>query len=218
MLMRLVRRYPTARRLELRADSEALEAEMSRMPDSWWTRHLGPYHDGAWEMLSLISPSGDLSNQTSRGGAFAPTAALKQSPAFQKVLDELPGEKNRVRLMRLRPGGQIFRHSDPMEDIDPRMVRLHLPVLTNDAVRFLVDGQRVRMSPGELWHVDVRFPHEVHNEGHTMRVHLVADLLRCRELDDLLAAGQSLSEGSLTWYFLRHVIPRPIRNRIGLGN
>jgi len=216
--MEIFKAQPIARRLPIATDVNPLAADLARIPESWWGSHLGPYHDGAWEAVALWAPLGDRRNQTSRGGAFKPTEALDQSPAMRQFIDALPGERNRVRLMRLRPGGHIFRHSDPMEDIDPRLVRLHLPLVTNPAVRFLVNDTRIVMAPGELWHVDVRFPHEVHNEGTSPRVHLVIDLLRCAELDEFLARGESMGEGRLTWYFAKHMIPRRVRLRIGLGN
>ena len=216
--MELFKRYPIARRLPLTADVDALRAELLHIPEAWWGTHLGPYHDGAWESIALWAPGGDRRNQTSRGGAFASTAALDQSPAMRAVIEQLPGEKNRVRLMRLRPGGRILRHYDPMEDIDPRLVRLHMPIVTNEQVRFLVNDTRVVMTPGELWHIDVRFPHEVHNAGATERVHLVADLVRCPELDAFLGGGESIGEGFLTTYFAKHMIPRRVRMRLGLGN
>ena len=77
---------------------------------------------------------------------------------------------SRVRLMRLRAGGRILRHRDPLQDIARGLVRLHVPVTTNPGVRFLVNERRITMQPGETWHIDVRFPHEVHNAGDEDRV------------------------------------------------
>jgi hypothetical protein len=210
--------HPIAVRLPLSFDPLPLAQDLSRIPETWWQKHLGPYHDGNWEAVSLWAPGGDRAQQRSRGGTFAPTDALLQSPALQQTIEALPGTRNRIRLMRLRPGGEIFRHSDPMSDIDPTLVRLHIPIVTNPDVDFRVNDQRIVMSPGELWNIDVRFPHQVRNGGETVRVHLVADLLRSDALDELLAGGTSMGEGRLTGYFARHLIPRRIRVRLGLGN
>lgn len=211
-------RHSIALKLPLRFDPEPLQADLARIPEEWWARHLGPYHDGNWEAVALWAPGGSRSEQRSRGAAFSTTDALSQSPGFQKVIDAMPGTRSRIRLMRLRPGGAIFRHSDPMEDIDPNLVRLHLPIVTNPEVDFRVDDRRIVMLPGEVWHVDVRFPHEVYNRGANMRVHLVMDLLRSPELDALLGGGESMGEGRLTWYFAKQMIPRRVRVRLGLGN
>jgi Aspartyl/Asparaginyl beta-hydroxylase len=211
-------RHSIAVRLPLRFEPEPLQRDLAAIPEEWWGRHLGPYHDGNWESVALWAPGGSRSEQKSRGAAFAATEALAQSPGIREVVEAMPGTRSRIRLMRLRPGGAIFRHSDPMEDIDPNLVRLHLPIATNPAVDFRVDDRRIVMLPGELWHVDVRFPHEVRNGGDSMRVHLVMDLIRCSELEAILAAGESMGEGRLTWYFAKQKIPRRVRVRLGLGN
>src|SRR5712691_1372317 len=171
-------RYPIAVRLPKSFEIGLPREEVNKLPETWWQQHQGPYHNGGWETISLWAPGGDRGNQRSFGASFAATEALSASPNLKKIIDSLPGEKNRIRLMRLRPGGVIERHSDPMKDINPSLVRLHMPIDTNPKVDFRVAGRKIIMLPGEVWLIDVRFPHEVRNEGDTMRVHLVADLLR----------------------------------------
>jgi aspartyl/asparaginyl beta-hydroxylase len=73
--------------------------------------------------------------------------------------------------------------------------------VTTDDVHFHVNDQRIVMRPGEVWHVDVRFPHEVHNAGTHPRVHLVLDLIGNAETDALLAGAESSGQGRLTEYF-----------------
>jgi hypothetical protein len=218
MLADFFRTHPIALRLPMEFDPAPLREEVTRLPEPWWQAHLGPYHNGGWESVSLWAPGGERANQMSRGSAFAATEALLGSPALADVVGRLPGTRNRIRLMRLRPGGAIFRHSDPVEDIDGRLVRLHVPILSNERVRFLVADRRLPMRPGEVWHVDVRFPHEVANEGETMRVHLVADLLRSPELEALLSRGEPAGRGYLTGYLATQMIPRRVRARLGIGN
>jgi hypothetical protein len=135
-----------------------------------------------------------------------------------EVMAAFPCDKNRVRLMRLRAGGRILRHSDPLHQIDRTLVRLHVPVVTSPAVRFVVGDHPLAMRPGEVWHVDVRFPHEVHNESTEHRVHLVLDLLAGPALASLLAAGRALHYGFLTGYYLRHSLPAGVRQRWKIGN
>lgn len=209
--------HAIARRLAPRFDTGRLEADLGRVHESWWARHQGPYHDGAWESVSLWAPRGDLREQTSKGGAFAATPALHFCPYVAEVLEQFPAERNRVRLMRLRPGGHILRHSDPLHTIARDLVRLHIPMLTNPEVRFLVNDVRVPLQAGETWHVDVRFPHEVANLGDTMRVHLVMDLIRNSELSRLLEGGVTLGTGMLTGYYARHLLPGRARQWFGIG-
>ncbi len=211
-------RHATARRLKLSFDPERLQRDLDRFGDEWWHRHAGPYHDGAWESLSLWSPRGDPFEQRSQGGEFAGTPALAAAPALREVLDAFRQERNRIRLMRLRPGGHILRHSDPLHTIDPRLVRVHIPIVTSDQVFFMVNDERVEMHPGETWHVDVRFPHEVSNRGSVTRVHLVMDLVRDASLDQMLDAASPTGYGWLAGYYARHALPDRLRRAWGLGN
>ena len=211
--------HPTARRLRISFDPQRLQADLHAIDASWWAPHRGPYHNGGWESLSLWAPGGDVRAQLSHGAPFAATEALEQSPHFQEVLNTIPGRKNRVRLMRLQPGGHIRRHFDPLHQISRELVRLHIPVTTSPQVAFVVHDARVTMSAGEVWHVDVRFRHEVINQGATSRVHIVADVLRSPELTELLSEADSVSRGFLTSYFLRHAIPGRVRGYLRIrGN
>jgi quercetin dioxygenase-like cupin family protein len=215
---RFFRRYQIAERLPLAFDPAPLAQEVVQLPAAWWQAHLGPYHNGGWESISLWAPGGDRRNQTSRGAPFAATEALDRSPQLRRAIETVPGVKNRVRLMRLRAGGEIFRHSDPLSELDPTLVRLHVPITTNPAVDFQVDDRRVTMNAGETWHVDVRFPHQVRNGGGEPRVHLVLDVCTSDELDALFAAATSLGEARLTFYFAKNLIPRRVLLRLGWGN
>ena len=212
-----LRLHPVARRLALRFDAVRLAADLARVHESWWGRHLGPYHDGAWESVSLWAPGGDLREQSSRGGAFAATPALGFCPYIAEVLDRFPAERNRVRLMRLRAGGRILRHSDPLHTIARDLVRLHVPIVTNPEVHFTVNDVRVPLAVGETWHVDVRFPHEVANLGGTDRVHLVMDLVPTAELSAIIAAGEPLARGRLTGYYAKHLIGGRLRRLLGIS-
>ena len=214
-----LRSHPIARKLAVRFDPQRLAADLANVPEGWWRRHQGHYHDGAWESVSLWAPRGDQNEQTSRGGTFAATPALAACPFVAEVLDRFPAERNRVRFMRLRPGGHILRHSDPIHTIARHLVRLHVPMLTNPDVRFTVNDVRVPLQAGETWHVDVRFPHEVANMGATARVHLVMDLVPGPELVRWIAEAEPLGVGRLTGYYLKHALPGRMRRFLGIrGN
>ena len=207
-------RYHIARRLPLTFDAAALAADLAGMPDDWWSVHQGPYHDGGWESISLWAPRGDLHEQRSTGGAFEPTPALARCPSVQLVLDAFPAERSRVRFMRLRPGARILRHSDPIESISSQLLRVHVPILTSPDVHFVVHDTRIEMKPGEVWHVDVRFEHEVYNAGTTDRVHLVVDLIGNAVTDELLEQSESAGQARLVEYFLKQgVRPAPGRDQ-----
>lgn len=54
--------------------------------------------------------------------------------------------------------------------------RFHLPLIVDlDNVFFLIEGEEVRMKPGELWWIDHYRPHAVINNGTIDRVHFIVD-------------------------------------------
>jgi hypothetical protein len=93
-----------------------------------------------------------------------------------------------------------------------------VPVVTSAAVKFWVNDRLVVMRPGEAWHVDVRFPHEVHNQGTADRVHLVLDLIANPATVALLRGAESVGKGFLTGYFVRHSLPERLRKALKVGN
>lgn len=105
----------------------------------------------------------------------------------------------RVRLMRLQPGGgELTRHSDIT---DPeagtalgKLARIHVPLITNPDVRFRqwrLDGSQVEahMGAGEVWYLDTRKPHKAGNYGTLERIHLVADAYVNERLQALIAGA-----------------------------
>ena len=214
----LIRPKDIALRLPLSFDPDRLAADLDRMEPNWWHAHLGPYHDGNWQAIALWAPSGDRTSQFSRGGAFAATEALRRCDYIGDVIESFPGEKNRVRFLKLRAGGHIFLHSDPLHTIETGIVRFHVPVRTNPSVDFVVDGRRLNMRPGEAWYVDVRFKHSVNNFGTEDRVHLVVDVIPNPALSALLAQAESSGKGMLTGYFFKHSLPRRLVHWLDIGN
>jgi len=207
-----------ALRLPLAADPARLAADLDQMEPDWWHVHLGPYHDGNWESIALWAPGGDRSNQFSKGAPFAATEALRRCRYVSDVIDSVPGRKNRIRFLRLRAGGQIFSHSDPLHLIDHGIFRIHVPVRTNPDVNFTVHGKRIVMRPGEAWYIDVRFKHAVSNFGTIDRIHLVIDVVPNPALSSLIASAESSGKGLLAGYFLKHSMPRRLVRWLDIGN
>ena len=56
-------------------------------------------------------------------------------------------------------------------------MRLHIPVVTNDQVEFMLNRTRVVLEAGSCWYLRLSDPHSVANRGTEDRVHLVVDAL-----------------------------------------
>ena len=119
------------------------------------------------------------------------TPTRKRLRELEPLIGVVPGRKQRIRLMRLAPGGIISRHSDIVDKetgTSPgKFLRIHVPLATNSEVEFTcwdLQGRKIRkrMRTGECWYLDTRKPHQVENRGKTARVHLVMDVESCPTL------------------------------------
>ena len=111
----------------------------------------------------------------------------------QPILDKIPGEKDRVRLMRLEKNSNITKHTDKVDsDIkNYRLFRLHIPIITHSDI--IVESWhdknivfRSNMEMGDCWFLDVSKAHAVKNKSDMDRVHLVVDVWQNNELGELL--------------------------------
>lgn len=115
---------------------------------------------------------------------------LGQCPYIAEILGTLECRKTSVRLLRLEPGGELREHTDPQLDLDHgNQVRLHVPVLTNDRVQFLLNGTPVPLAEGELWYLRLSDPHSVLNQGQTERIQLSIDVVVNEWVVDRIAEG-----------------------------
>jgi aspartyl/asparaginyl beta-hydroxylase (cupin superfamily) len=94
---------------------------------------------------------------------------------IQKILGLFECPLQRVRFLALAPTAVIPEHTDCVPESGTPSIRLHIPIITNDKVSFLVQGEEVKMQSGELWYVDVVLRHSVANYGDQARIHLVID-------------------------------------------
>lgn len=130
------------------------------------------------------------------------TPLRAQLPELEPLLDNvlrLAPEVQRIRLMRLEPGGgELKRHAD-ITDREAgvavgKVARLHLPLVTNPSVLFeswSADGVRVQRHMGlaRWWYLDQRKPHTARNGGTEPRIHLVVDAVVSPALHAALGAA-----------------------------
>jgi quercetin dioxygenase-like cupin family protein len=82
----------------------------------------------------------------------------------------------RASLVRLRAGCSIAEHQDKNFSL-AHSHRVHLPIITNDRVRFTVGKETINMREGQLFEINNRRLHSVHNDGTEDRVHLILDFV-----------------------------------------
>jgi Aspartyl/Asparaginyl beta-hydroxylase len=173
--------FPDRVRLPISFDPALLVRDLERLASVGWTRHFVTEHyDGDWSVIPLrgtvgathpvmmIYPAPDVTE-------FADTPMLRVCPYFRQVLGSFACSPRAVRLMRLAPGSVIKEHTDHDLSVDAGVVRLHIPIVTNSGVTFLLNGSRVVMAAGSVWYLRLSDPHSVVNAGDAARVHMVID-------------------------------------------
>jgi hypothetical protein len=82
----------------------------------------------------------------------------------------------RMLFVKLLAGGAIPPHFDTGRSMR-KSHRIHLPLVTNDGVKFVVGETTKNLLPGELWEINNRNKHTVKNNGSEDRVHMIMDLV-----------------------------------------
>jgi hypothetical protein len=107
----------------------------------------------------------------------------------------------RLQLARMGPGGAILKHSDK-GGWATGLHRVHVPLVTNAGVRFLMQGHRdgsyvaVPVAPGDVFEINNAVPHEVRNSESEERVHLLLDWAEEGHKCGTLAKGQRCEYGN----------------------
>ncbi|MCW3122677.1 MAG: aspartyl/asparaginyl beta-hydroxylase protein, partial [Flavipsychrobacter sp.] len=138
-------------KLPFRFPVEQMQQEVSAIAAGWKAHYNKRDYEGSWTALPLRSVNGDMGNVIADGGeasAFKDTSLMDQCPTLKMVADTLQCDKNAIRLLNLQPGAIIKEHRDAELYFESGEARIHVPILTNDAVEFYLDGERVVMDSG----------------------------------------------------------------------
>ena len=158
-------------RLPLDFDAARLAMEVAQFEEADWRPH-PEGHRGNWA-LPLVSVGGDPHNDGVKG-PMRPTVHLERCPYIREVLASLRAPIGRTRLMRIDGNAEATPHMD-MNYYWMQRARVHVPVITDPAVRFICGERELHMSAGEAWIFNTWQTHNVINPNPTRRIHLVID-------------------------------------------
>jgi len=183
---------PDRVKLPLAFDPTLLARDLAALAQAEWIDHfLTERYEGDWDVIPLRGPA-DAQHPammivTTPGQRnFADTQALASCPYFRELIDSFQAEIRGARLLRLTPGSMLKEHTDHENTEDDGVLRIHIPVVTNPDVVFLLNGTRVAMEAGSAWYLRLRDPHSVANRGATDRVHLLVDAVMNARLEAML--------------------------------
>ena len=103
--------------------------------------------------------------------------AASAVPLMQQIVeDHYPAGGTIIRAMaaRLGPGGIIKPHRDKHPSFHYGH-RIHIPITTNQRVRFMIDGRPYHMEVGQVYEINNQRQHSVMNKGDEGRVNFIFD-------------------------------------------
>ncbi len=181
-----------ALRLPLEIIKEKLDADLKICLAENWKGHFNERdYSGEWSVIALRSQTGNAQDIYAHDAdaPYKDTALMEKCNYFREIINAFQFEKESIRLLRLKPGSVIHEHRDIGLAYRFDCFRLHIPVLTDAAVAFMVGGKDIPMQKGECWYADFDLPHSVKNDSEQERIHLVIDGKRNAWTDDLFRSA-----------------------------
>lgn len=179
-------------------DTNLLKNDINKVLSTNWIKHYNTNdYEGDWSSIALMSQGGKSENiyaLPSNNNEVTFTEILDACQYFKEVINQFKFQKTSVRLLRLSVGAEIKPHKDYCLGYEDGCFRIHIPVITNDEVEFILDNERLIMKEGECWYINANFTHSVANRGTNDRIHLVIDGIR-NEWTDVLFFKNAKKEG-----------------------
>lgn len=184
-----MKKITTALKFPFTFNEEKLLKDLELISQKKWIPHFNQSgYDGAWKVLSLYAPDSDESNILAihnEDKEIKKTALLQNCDYLNEVIESFECPVITARLLNLNVGSKIKTHSDYNLGYEDDIFRIHVPIITNDGVTFILDEEQIKMNVGECWYTNVNYPHSVTNNGEEDRIHLVIDYQRNQWSDDL---------------------------------
>lgn len=179
-------------KLPFEFDRQRLQADLQQLLQHDWVAHYNTRdYVGNWTSLALLAPGGDSRMINAMPLEKLPvleTEIMAGCDYFRQVLDHFEFPKLNARLLCLAAGAQIKPHRDNCLGYEDGEFRLHIPVITNPQVEFILAGKRIVMDEGSCWYINANEEHCVANRGSADRIHLVIDGERNAWSDQLFFA------------------------------
>jgi len=168
-------------RLPFTFDISRLQQDLHSLQRHHWQQHINKRaHDGGWTALSLRAVDGDADTIVVAEidpDRYADTPYMNECSYIPEVLNSFQCQQVSARLMSLRAGEEIKRHTDMDLAFEDGCVRLHIPIQTAPEVMFHIDDQPIHFGAGECWYMNANYPHQVMNNSRQDRIHLVVDCM-----------------------------------------
>ena len=171
---------------------------------------------GDWDAISIRGYSDDIGNILKPGVLKSNVKAeplrwtyLYEESALlpiKEILSHIPAEFERVRVMRLKAGTKIRKHTDKVDKAikNKDIIRIHIPLKTSiSAVKMHIWEGKTKESfsleTGKYYYTDVTKPHAVDNNADFDRLHLVVDCYNNPKISQLI--DQTAEIDDMDWQY-----------------
>lgn len=184
--------------LPIKLDIQKLNIDLQICMKAQWKEHFNANdYLGSWTVIALRSQTGNAQDILANNSdlPFKDTSLMLACTYIKEIIDQMPFEKETIRLLQLQPGSFVKEHRDRGLAYRFGVFRLHIPIITDAFVEFKVGGKNIEMKQGECWYGDFDLPHSVCNDSKQARIHLVIDGKRNTWTDELFTkAGYDFEE------------------------
>jgi len=158
-------------------DIEKLKEDLNCVNHDEWVKHPNTQaYDGEWLITSLTSTTGETRNiVANENQEYKDTPLLQKTKYIKSVIDTFKTKVEAVRFMNLKANSIIKPHCDKGSSFEEGYARLHIPITSNDEVKFILSGVDYKMELGKCYYIDAHNTHSVINRGTSHRVHLLID-------------------------------------------
>ena len=164
---------------------------------------------GDWDAISIRGSSDDIGNILKPGVLKSDVKAeplrwtyLYEESALlpiKEILSHIPAEFERVRVMRLKSGTKIRKHTDKVDKAikNKDIIRIHIPLKTSvsDVKMHIWEGkikESFSLETGKYYYTDVTKPHAVDNNADFDRLHLVVDCYNNPKMTSLIEQNKTI--------------------------
>lgn len=163
----------TAIKLPFQFDAHQMKQELESISDSFQEIHNAYTGTTLVGMHLIVINKDGLPDKD--GKTYKMTEELKRCPTLQKVLNTMQSNVFTFRTQNLMPGGKIGQHKDLDKGLNSNIVRLNIPVSTNEDILTFYNGENIPMKNGECWLPDVTKEHYMENNSDEVRWFLMMD-------------------------------------------
>ena len=169
------------------AQLRAVQREVASL-DVQWTNVYSEYHTGGWQTLSLLNRTSKPTDTIFEDCEPVETSLLERMPETCALLRGLGFRYLFGRLAKLEVNAFIYEHRDYQNLRNDRLLRLHIPVITNPFSSIVVDRTRIHLALGYIWKLNPIHRHAAANFGKEPRIHIILDCYVDEALEVLLSA------------------------------